>query len=236
LKNAKKIIVTNRGTLDFYVKVYGEEIRKKITIIHNSSFAKPYLNLHTDYRPKPPYSIVFTGNIYWAQSKSVKNLIQAIKEINDLDIYLKIYCPNPKAYLNKIGITENKKVEILIAQPEKMPEIQTQADILFLPLSWHKKGRKIIDTATPGKLADYLISNRPILIYAPSSAFLVKYAKENNFAAIVDEENKEKLKIAIKKLLTDQKFVKGLIDNAKKTFFKNHDSNKNSLFFQSLFK
>ncbi|MDD5638960.1 MAG: glycosyltransferase [Candidatus Pacebacteria bacterium] len=236
LKNAEKIIVTNEGTLNYYAQIYGEEIRKKIVVIHNSTFPESYLKLHTGYCPKSPYSIVFTGNIYWAQSKSIKNLIQAIKEINDLDIYFKIYCPNPKAYLNKIGITENKKVQILIAQPEKMPEIQTQADILFLPLSWHKKGRKIIDTATPGKLADYLISNRPILIHAPSSTFLVKYAKENNFAVIVDEENIEKLKIAIKKLLTDQKFVEGLIDNAKKTFFKNHDSNKNSLFFQSLFK
>ncbi|MDD5638728.1 MAG: hypothetical protein PHO28_02360 [Candidatus Pacebacteria bacterium] len=236
LKNAQKIIVTNKGTLDFYVKAYGEEIKEKITIIHNSTFAKPYLNLHTDYRPKPPYSIVFTGNIYWAQSKSIKNLIQAIKEINDLDIYLKIYCPNPKDYLDRIGITESKKVKISTAPPQKMPEIQTKADILFLPLSWHKKGRKIIDTATPGKLADYLISNRPILIYAPSSTFLVKYAKENNFALVVNEENIEKLKSAIKTLLFDTIITKRIIENAKNTFFKNHDSNKNSLFFQSLFK
>lgn len=236
LRNAKKIIVTNKGTLDFYVKIYGEEIRKKIIIVHNSAYTEPYLSFHTNYLPKPPYSIVFTGNIYWAQSKSIKNLIQVIEEIDDLNISFKIYCPNPKDYLKKIGIVENKKVQILIAQPEEMPEIQTKADILFLPLSWSKKGQKIINTATPGKLADYLISNRPILIHAPSSTFLVKYAKENNFAAIVDEENKEKLKSIIRQILTDQEFTKELINNAKKTFFKNHDLNKNSLFFQDLFR
>ena len=65
---------------------------------------------------------------------------------------------------------------------------------------------------------------------------LVKYAKENNFAAIVDEENKEKLKSIIRQILTDQEFTKELINNAKKTFFKNHDLNKNSLFFQDLFR
>jgi len=236
LQNAEKIIVTNEATLNFYIKEYGEEIRKKIIIIHNSAFAEPYLKLHTDYCPKTQYSIVFTGNIYWAQAKSLKNLIQAIKEINDIDIRLKIYCPNPKDYLDKIGITENKKVKISIAQPEKMPEIQTQADVLFLPLSWNNKAQKIINTATPGKLADYLISNRPILIHAPSSSFLAKYAKENNFAVVVDEENKEKLKIAIKKLLTDQKFSEELIENAKKTFFKNHDASRNAILFRSLFK
>ncbi|MFA5722538.1 MAG: hypothetical protein WC940_03180 [Candidatus Paceibacterota bacterium] len=236
LNNAKKIIVTNEGTLNLYKREYGEEIENKIIIIHNSTFAEPYLSLHTDYSPISPYTIVFTGNIYWAQAKSLKNLIQAIEEINDLDVCLKIYCPNPKDYLNKIGIRESNKVKILIAQPEKMPKIQTQADILFLPLSWHNKGQKIIDTATPGKLADYLISNKPILIHAPSSTFIVKYAKENNFAAIVDEENIEKLKVIIKRILTDYNFSKEIIENAKKTFFKNHEAKKNAKTLESLLK
>lgn len=236
LKNAEKIIVTNEGTLNYYTQIYGEEIRKKIIIIHNSTFSEPYLNLQKDYNPKPPYTILFTGSIYWPQIGSLKNLIKAVEELKDIDINLKIYCPDPKDYLKKIGITENEKIKISIAPPQKMPEIQTQADILFLPLSWHTKSQKIIDTATPGKLADYLISNRPILIHAPSSTFLVKYAKENNFAAVIDEESIEKLKIIIKKLLTDQKFSEKLIENARKTFFKNHNAQKNSKRFKFIFK
>jgi len=236
LKNAEKIIVTNEGTLNFYAKEYGEKIRKKIIIIHNSTFSEHYLNLYNDYDPKSPYTILYTGSIYWPQIRSLKNLIKAIEEINDIDINLKIYCPNPKDYLKKIGITESKKVKILIASPQKMPEIQTQADILFLPLSWHTKSQKIINTATPGKLADYLISNRPILIHAPSSTFLTQYAKKNNFAYVADEENIEKLKSAIKTLLFDKAFTKQIIENAKSTFFKNHDANKNASIFQSLFK
>jgi len=236
LKNAEKIIVTNEGTLNYYIQIYGEEIRKKIVVISNSTFSEPYLKLHTDYNPKPPYTILYTGRIYWPQIRSLKNLIKAIEEIKDIDVKLKIYCPNPKDYLKKIGIIESEKVEILIAPPQKMPEIQTQSDILFLPLSWHTKSQTIIDTATPGKLADYLISNRPILIHAPKSTYLVKYAKENNFAYVVDKENIEKLKSAIKTLLFDTIFTKRIIENAKNTFFKNHDANQNALIFQKLFK
>jgi len=235
LKNAEKIIVTNEATLNYYAQIYGEEIRKKITIIYNSTFPKSYLKLHTEYNPKPPYTILYTGRISWPQIRSLKNLIKALEQINDIDVKLEIYCPNPKDYLKKISIIESKKVKISIAPPQKMPEIQTQADILFLPLSWHTKSQKIIDTATPGKLADYLISNRPILIHAPTSTFLVKYAKENNFALVVDEENIEKLKSAIKTLLSDKTFTKRLIENAKATFFKNHDANKNFKIFENLF-
>lgn len=236
LKNAEKIIVTNEGTLNYYTQIYGEKIREKIVVIHNSTFPEPYLKLHTDYNPKQPYTIFYTGRIYWPQIRSLKNLIKAIEEIKDIDVKLKIYCPNPKNYLRKIGIKESKKVKISIAPPQKMPEIQTQADILFLPLSWNTKSKKIIDTATPGKLADYLISNRPILIHAPSSAFLAKYAKKNNFAYVVDEENIEKLKNAIKMLLFNKTSTKQIIENAKNTFFKNHDANRNALMFQKLFK
>jgi len=234
-KKAEKIIVTNDGTLNYYTKEYGKEISKKITVIYNSTFPEPYLNLQTEYYPKPPYTILYTGRIGWPQIRSLKNLIKAIEQIQDIDINLKIYCPNPKDYLEKLGIRETEKIKILTAPPQKMPEIQTQADILFLPLSWHTKSQEIIDTATPGKLTDYLISNRPILIHAPSSTFLAQYAKENNFALVVDEENIEKLKNAIKTLLFNLEFAKQIIENAKDTFFKNHDANKNANSFKGLF-
>ena len=236
LKNAEKIIVTNEGTLNYYTQIYGEKTKKKIIIIHNSTFPEPYLKLHTDYNPKPPYTILYTGRIYWPQIRSLKNLIKAVQEIKDIDIKLEIYCPNLKDYLKRIGIIESKKVQILIAPPQKMPEIQTKADILFLPLSWHTKSQKIINTATPGKLTDYLISNKPILIHAPSSSFVTQYAKNNDFALIIDEENTEKLKSAIKTLLFDKVLTKRIIENAKATFFKNHNVDHNALTFQSLFK
>jgi len=234
-KNAQKIIVNNEGTLDFYIQRYGEKIRKKIVIIHNSVFSDNYLGFHTDYNPKPPYTILYTGGIYWPQIRSLKNLIKTVDKINDLDIKIKIYTPTLVDFLKKNGIT-GKRISFSVAPSKDMPKIQSQADILFLPLSWHTKSQAIIDTATPGKLTDYLIAGRPILIHAPASTFLVKYAKENNFALIIDEENTEKLKSAIKTLLFDKTFTKQIIENAKNTFFNNHDATRNTLLLQNLFK
>lgn len=238
-KSANQIIVGNEGTREFYVKRYGQGISKKIKIIQNSTFPEPYIKLQNIPQeiksPSSPYQILFTGNIAWPQTRSLKNLIKAVNEINDINIKLKIYSPNPKDYLQKIGITESEKVEISVASPKEMPEIQSKADILFIPLSWNTESQAIIDTATPTKLIDYLIAGRPMLIHAPASSFLVKYAKDKNFAEVVDEENIEKLKESIKKLLTDKEFSNTIVKNAKETFFRNHDANKNTLLFQSLF-
>lgn len=74
------------------------------------------------------------------------------------------------------------------------------------------------------------------MIHAPASTYLVKYARENNFALVVDEDNIDKLKEGIIKLISDKKLQIQLVKNAKKTFFRNHDANKNAEFFRSLFK
>ena len=238
-KNAQKIIVTNDGTKEFYIKRYGKEIESKLIVIYNSISPEPYLKIQKSqpiYNPQQPYSILFTGKIYWPQIGAIKNLIKAVNSIEDFDIKFQIYTPSPLDYLKSIGIEPSEKVIISIASPEEMPAIYVKANIVFLPLSWNTKSPDIINTATPGKLTDYLISGRPLLIHAPASSVLVRYAKENNFALVVDEENIEKLKEAIRKLLADKELAKILIENAQRTFFKNHDANRNALIFQDLFK
>jgi len=228
LNNAEHIIVTNQGTKDFYIKRY-DYLKNKITVIYNSVDPFPYINLPEEkYSPKSPYTILFTGNVSWPQARSIKNLVEAVDEMKDIN--LEMYCPNG-SYLKKIGINYNLKV----ASPQEIPNIQRNADILFLPLSWETKGPEIIKTATPGKLTTYLISGKPILIHAPRNTALTNYTKSNNFACVVAEESKEGLQQAIRKIVSDINYSQSLINNAKKTFFKNHDATKNVHIFNSLF-
>jgi len=238
MRDAYRIIVTNEGAKEWYSKRYGPAVAQKIVVVHNTIPGIPnekYLRLQTPYDPKPPYTILFTGGIYWPQIRSIKNLIAALKDI-DLDIVFHIYTINPKEYLAKIGISDGPRVAIHSAvPPDEMPEIQSRADILFLPLSWGTPSPAIIDTATPGKLTDYLISGRPILIHAPPTTYLVRYAKENSFAIVVEREDIEELKMAIRKLIFDKDFSRRIIENAKSTYLRNHDEAKNAALFRSIF-
>ena len=232
---AQKIVITNEGTREFYRRRYGNVIADKMVVIYNSVFPEPYRKIQAPpYNPKSPYNILFTGRIYWPQIRSLKNLLRAVEEINDLDIKVQIYAPHPPEYIKTLGLNSSKVI-FDMAPPTEMPRVQSQADILFLPLSWHTRSPGIINTATPGKLTDYLIAGRPILIHAPASTHLVKYAKKYNFAMIVDKENTDQLGSAIRRLMTDTDFSKKLIENARQTFFKNHNANHNVIIFRSLF-
>lgn len=234
-KAAAKIIVTNEGTKTFYIKRYGQSVADKIFVIHNAAFGGAYTELATTYNPKPPYNILFTGRIYWPQIGALKNLVKAVEQMNDPNFKLKFYCPNPKEYLKRIGL-DSPKIEWSVAAPKEMPAIQSSADILFLPLSWNTKSQEIIDTATPGKLTDYLAAGRPILIHAPASSTLVAYAKQRQFAAVVDTENIQALQDALRRIVSDIPASQKLVMSAKKTFDENHEAKKNAALFLSLFK
>jgi hypothetical protein len=117
-----------------------------------------------------------------------------------------------------------------------MPKIQGAADLLFLPLSWNTKSQIIIDTATPGKLTDYLIAGRPMLVHAPSSSCVVRYTKEANCALVVDEDSPWKLQEVLEGFFENNPSEVGsqLVENAQALYHKNHDAQKNAELFRLL--
>lgn len=235
-KAASTIIVNNEGTREFYVQRYGSDVAGKIVNIPNSSFPDAYEKLHSTVRKESSVTnITFTGHVGWPQAGALLNLVRAIDEMKETQIHLYIYSPSPKEYLKELSIEESEKITISVASPLEMPEIQHRADILFIPLAWNTKSQSIIDTATPTKMTDYLAAGKPILVHAPQSTFLVRYAKENKFAAIIDEENIELLKSTIMRLTSDKSYCKELVENAQKTFFRNHDASVNAPEFQKIF-
>ncbi len=63
-----------------------------------------------------------------------------------------------------------------------------------------------------------------MLVHSPASSYLSRYAREEKFGEVVDQDDVELLKQAIRKLLMDVPYSKQLVENARKTFYKNHDT------------
>lgn len=231
-KKATKIIVTNEGTKRYYENIY-QEI-KDIEIINNSIVFEPYSNLSPNTnKENGNINLVFTGNIYWPQESAVEDVLQLVKNNNNLKIDFTIYCPNPPTRI----VSEYKNtpnIKICSAPQAEMPRIQNEADILLLPLSWDTPSPKVIETATPGKLTDYLISGKPILIYAPDYAYITEYGNKFNFAAVVNKRSEEALIEAINKITNNQDYRDNLVNNAKILFHKNHNAALNSLKLQAI--
>jgi glycosyltransferase involved in cell wall biosynthesis len=110
-----------------------------------------------------------------------------------------------------------------------------KADILLLPYSFSENAKHAVETAFPSKTADYLASRKPILILAPSSSTLVRYAREEGFADIVDEFSTDALARTIHQIVFSPEHRARLVDRAQQLFCRNHDiANQRSKFFATL--
>lgn len=224
-RRAAVVILTNQGTQRFYHKRYGDSFRS--IVVPNSAFIKDYRSQRTSYNPREPFSILFTGNVYWAQERSLLNLVRAMDDVRDLPARLDLYVPDATETL--IEAVQNRSNINLTAAPQSaMPRIQSRATLLFLPLSWHTSYPSVIATATPGKLTDYMAAGRPILIHAPPYAYVNEYAKKHGLALVVEEESVEKLNDAMRRLLLDLKYSRRIVSNARRTFRKHHEAVANA--------
>jgi glycosyltransferase involved in cell wall biosynthesis len=105
----------------------------------------------------------------------------------------------------------------------ELARVLSSADILFLPYSFSQVARKSVETAFPSKIADYLAAGRPILVFGPKYSSLVRYAREQSFAEIVDEFSPTALARTIKKITFSPVDRQTLAARAHAVLLANHD-------------
>jgi glycosyltransferase involved in cell wall biosynthesis len=219
---AKKVIVTNEATEQYYQRRYPGRIRT--AVVHNSVRER---HVTEDYAPHPPFTIVFTGNVYWAQLHSVLNLIKAAKLLSDLPLNIRLYVTDAAPELVE-AVRGQPRITMAAAHQSEMPRIQSEATLLFLPLAWHTQSPDIISTATPGKFTDYLASGRPMLIHAPDYAFVSRHARQHQLGLVVDQDSPELLAAAILEFLQHPEQGKTYVKNALAMFQQDYEAGKNA--------
>jgi glycosyltransferase involved in cell wall biosynthesis len=225
MSTAERVIVTNEGTEQYYHHRYEQKIHT--AIVHNAVFPETYDDRRTTFSPQSPYTILFTGHVYWAQEQAVLNLIQAMDKVQDLPVKLDLYIPKANEIITA-AVAGKNNIRITAAPQSEMPRVQSEATLLFLPLAWNTKAPDIIATATPGKFTDYLASGRPMLVHAPDYAYVSQYTKQHELGIVVDTNSVEQLATAIRNYLKNPSDGQRYVDNALRVFHENHDARKNA--------
>lgn len=200
LRGSAGIIVPNEFLRDELRRRYGVEA----TVIHNPCDIAEYEAIPDDTpdRNTEDISIVYTGAVYAAQYDAMRNLLAAIKLLEQPNVRLHIYTAQSPHELEEKGISGS--IVFHEHQPvSAMPSIQRKADLLFLPLAFTSSFPKVIRTSAPGKMGEYLAARRPILVHAPSDSFVVWYFRQHECGLVVDRSDPAELAQAIERLVTD---------------------------------
>jgi glycosyltransferase involved in cell wall biosynthesis len=225
IQNAEVVIVTNETTGEYLRQRYGSSFR--LEIVHNSAFPEDFEGLRTPPSGEPPFKILFTGNVYWAQEGAVLNMIRAMDLLRDLPVELDLYCPQVSAPVRSAGIGR-PNVRLTSAPQSEMSRVQSEATLLFLPLAWGTDAPDIIATASPGKFTDYLASGKPILVHAPEYSYIARYTKEHDVGIVVDQDDVGVLAGAVREFLQEPACGSRYVENALKVFKTHYDARENA--------
>lgn len=198
LKDATAVIVPN----EFLQKELRQRFNVKAIVIHNMCDLDVYKQAPTETKPDEP-GIVYTGGVGLLHYDAFRNLLAAINLLAENRVKLHLYTPQPRAGIENEGIAGPHVVFHEHQPVASMPEIQQQADILFLPLSINSPHPDIVRTAMPGKMGEYLASGRPILVHAPPDSYIAWYFRHHECGLVVDENDPAQLARAIDSLLND---------------------------------
>lgn len=212
MKGAAGIIVPNEFLRDELRERYGVES----TVIHNPCDLTPY-EAAPDYDGEldatAEIKIGFTGSIYHAHYSAFWNLLAAIEMLKERNIKVHIYTNQPLDELEANGI-KGPVVAHGSVPATSVPQIQWDADLLFLPLAFNAPHPELIRTSAPGKLGEYLASKRPILVHVPEDSFPAWYFREYECGLVVTENDPSKVAAGLEAILTDRDLRRKLVGNA----------------------
>ena len=169
--------------------------------------------------------LVYTGAVYSAQLDALRDLIQVVnygRILPDRRVILTLYTDLSESTVRKLGLYGSCVRRSQVPASE-MARALGSADILFLPYSFQGEMRHLVETSMPTKLAEYLVSGVPILVYAPQYASIVRYCREHGFGMVVDKKDHAELEQSLRRLTMDDKLRGVLVDRALKTAAAHHD-------------
>ena len=116
-------------------------------------------------------------------------------------------------FLSSVGI-RSSRLSIKYVPRNEILRFQSGAHALIAPLSHNNCIHDEVRTMFSTKLLTYMLSGRPIIVFAPQDSFLAESARKNGWAYIVTEASPKSLASAIVKVVEDVNLANELVLSA----------------------
>lgn len=210
-RNAQSRFCASPYMMDTYQKQYG--ISGTVLYPSRAADSTQFQEPPERIAKKKPTTFVYAGSIYQGYVENIR-LLGSILE--SLELRLIIYSPVASKFILENGLDRpNIDVRPAISSSELICKLRTEADVLFVPMSFAQEHRVGMQIGFPSKLADYTAVGLPLLIFGPRYCSAVHFAHENSgFAAVVDEYDGELLKESIINVIENQDYRFSLASKA----------------------
>ena len=211
LKEATRVLCMTEAMQEHYKKKYG---------IH--SYLLPHTIAERDL-VRIPYGIsparaaaqtvLFVGAVSPPMNLDALKVLAAASELLPRGYDLVYFTSADKPALERLGI-RSSRLRVMYVTREEVQRLESEANVLVAPLSHKNCSTDEVKTVFSTKLLEYMVSGRPILVFAPADSYHAQSAKKNGWGYVVSEDSPEALAAAIVRLGSDRALAENLVQSA----------------------
>jgi glycosyltransferase involved in cell wall biosynthesis len=161
----------------------------------------------------PRRTVLFVGNFSQVMNADALAVLAMASEKLERDVEL-VFCTGSSiGELADLGISSSRLKAMWVSQSE-VRRLQSAAHVLVAPLSYKNASSDEVQTVFSTKILEYLVSGRPIVVFAPPDSFQARSAREGGWGLTVEEDTPEALADAVMRVMEDDELAAGLVAGA----------------------
>ena len=193
----------SRYMCDAFEVKYGHEFLPFHNVLDTRTWAA---TPRTSWEAAEPFVLVYTGRVGKANEEALRDVAAVVAMLAEkgLRIRMEIYALD-RAPFPPGTWPESKAVRVLPAAAySDIPGLLVRSDLLVLPLGFSQKDLAYARYSMPTKVAEYLGSGTPILVYCPEASAVTQYARSSGWGAVVGTRDRAALSETITRLVADE--------------------------------
>lgn len=168
--------------------------------------------------------IVCVGSVYSVNEAPLRNVIRAVAAARAAGVCVSLRLLTRTVITPRtFGFDSLEGVEVGFVEPQELPGVLAEANVSLIALSFDPQLRRVVETAYPTKLAEYLAAGLPVVVHAPSYATAAQVVKGASCGIVVDTEDPSAIENALTVLAHAPDVRREMSQNARELATQNHN-------------
>jgi glycosyltransferase involved in cell wall biosynthesis len=157
-----------------------------------------------------PYTVFFAGNLGEWYGQALMELRDRIPTGGSLKLVIAGQHATWSAELESQLVADGTYLGLLKGKPYL--DALARADALLVIMGFGEEARQVESTSFKSKIVDYLLAERPLIVWGPPYSTAVKHARKENFAIVVDTPCASAVVSALERLRDDPSLRQRLVE------------------------
>jgi glycosyltransferase involved in cell wall biosynthesis len=160
--------------------------------------------------PQRPYTLLFAGNLGEWYGQALLDLWERIPAGGSLKLAIAGRHASWSAEREWQLVEDGTYLGFLKGQPYQ--DALARADALLVIMGFEAGARQIESTSFKSKIVDYLLAERPLIVWGPDYSTAVRHARSEGFGLVVDTPDPAAVVKALKRLRDDPGLGRRLVE------------------------